>query len=775
MLPALLEIVQIFAQIPSGYYDEAIGKEGYDLKRSLHQIIKRNHQNNGYNPLYSGYRQTDTDNYYEKDGTLLDMYSENPAGSDPYNYTHGNRQCGSYSSEGNCYNREHLFPQGFFNKQGPMKNDIHFVVPSDGKVNGQRSNYPFGEVSSANWTSRNGSKRGACSFPGYSGTVFEPIDEFKGDIARCLLYFVTRYADRLSSFNPAHSRNPLDGSFDQGYEDWYINLLLKWHEQDPVSQREIDRNNAAQDYQGNRNPFIDHPEWVQCIWRNNCGGGAVNNPPVIANVNILPTSPKEGETVKVSAQVTDSDGTLQSVSLSWGPAENSLNNHIPMQLSGGVYTATIPAQSEGIKVFYKITATDNKNGTSHSQPASYTVAGGTANSAPVIADIQQTPNNPEADDEVKISAKVTDSDGTLQSVFLSWGSAENSLNNHIPMQLSGGVYTATIPAQSEGIKVFYKITATDNENGTSHSQPASYTVAGGTANNAPVIADIQQTPNNPEADDEVKISAKVTDDKAVAQVWLRWGTSSGFYPGKIKMTKIGDRYETESGIPQQMQNLTVYYKIFATDNNSLQSQSPEQSYTVSATSGSHNPPVISDVQHEPVNPKVNEKIRVSAKVTDSDGTLENVSLFWGKEQNTLTNQIPMQLSGGVYSAEIPAQNEETSVFYKITARDNEGRETRTVEYSFSVLSNSTAINVQNHKESIKIFPNPVQERLNISGLQKIRSIRIINILGQVKIEKNISPEIADIQINTNDLPKGVYFISFQEISGRVFAIFFVRK
>jgi len=262
-------ITQSYTQAQKGYYDGTEGLTGYELKTALYNIIK-GHNTHSYDDLYDGYETTDVDNYYENDGTVLDMYSENPTGVDPYNWTHNADHCGNYSNEGDCFNREHLFPQGFFNSASPMVSDIHFVVPSDGKVNGMRNNYPFGEVGSASWTSLNGSKRGSCSSPGYSGTVFEPIDEFKGDIARMMLYFVTRYQTQLSGFDPSDGNNPLDGSSTRGYEQWHIDLLLKWHDQDPVSQREIDRNNAAYGYQNNRNPYIDHPEWVHCVWEGIC-------------------------------------------------------------------------------------------------------------------------------------------------------------------------------------------------------------------------------------------------------------------------------------------------------------------------------------------------------------------------------------------------------------------------------------------------------------------------------------------------------------------------
>jgi endonuclease I len=277
-------IINIYAQVPTGYYDSATGA-GYILKTQLFQIINgtndglateytmTNHTgSSSYNALYTAYQTTDTDNLaiYENDNTVLDMYSENPSGTDPYNFTHFSDKCGSYSNESDCYNREHLYPQGFFNEKYPMRADVHFVVPSDGKVNGQRSNYPFGEVTNPSWTSQNGSKRGPNTFPGYSGTVFEPIDEFKGDIARMMLYFATRYEDQVTSGgwdnHDATARDPRDGSTDRVYEQWFVNLLISWHNADPVSAREIARNNACFTYQNNRNPFIDHPEWVGNIW-----------------------------------------------------------------------------------------------------------------------------------------------------------------------------------------------------------------------------------------------------------------------------------------------------------------------------------------------------------------------------------------------------------------------------------------------------------------------------------------------------------------------------
>lgn len=253
-----------FSQPLVGYYNSANGLSGYTLKSALSNIITNGHIPKSYNNLYNGYQNTDSDWFYDNDGSVLDVYSEIPSGVDSFYYNHNSQTCGNYSGEGDCYNREHLIPQSIFNSSMPMYSDIHFVIPTDGYVNGQRSNLPFGEVANPSWTSVNGSKKGNNTFSAfYSGQVFEPIDEFKGDVARSLLYFATRYENNVTSWT---YNNVFDGTTTQVYTDWFINLLLSWHENDPVSAREISRNNACYSYQGNRNPYIDSAQYVELIW-----------------------------------------------------------------------------------------------------------------------------------------------------------------------------------------------------------------------------------------------------------------------------------------------------------------------------------------------------------------------------------------------------------------------------------------------------------------------------------------------------------------------------
>jgi hypothetical protein len=159
-----------------------------------------------------------------------------------------------------------------------MYSDIVYVIPTDARINQLRSNYPYAisttTPSNIFWNFTNGSKIGKNATPNsaYTGRVYEPHNEFKGDIARALLYFAVRFEGKLNSFNfyngtsPANDTSPLDGTEEKAFEDWYIAMLLQWHNQDPVSPREIARNNNAYAVQKNRNPFIDHPEWVNMIW-----------------------------------------------------------------------------------------------------------------------------------------------------------------------------------------------------------------------------------------------------------------------------------------------------------------------------------------------------------------------------------------------------------------------------------------------------------------------------------------------------------------------------
>lgn len=250
-------------QIPAGYYNSASGLTGAALKTALYHIID-NHTVLTYTNVWTAFQATDD----KPDGSVWDIYSN-------CYYTFIINQCGTYSGECDCYNREHSFPRSWYLSEYPMFSDLFHVYPADAKVNEMRSDHPFGKVTNPTYISGNGSKVGPCSYPGFSGTVFEPVDEYKGDIARSYFYMATRYENLIAGWQAnGTADNVLNGTSFPCFDSWFINMLGEWHVADPVSQKEIDRNNEIYNtYQHNRNPYIDHPEYVYQVW-------GVGTPPV---------------------------------------------------------------------------------------------------------------------------------------------------------------------------------------------------------------------------------------------------------------------------------------------------------------------------------------------------------------------------------------------------------------------------------------------------------------------------------------------------------------
>ena len=255
LLQIIIISITVVGQPPENYYTTTQGKYGQELMGTLNDIIK-NHTVISYSALWTAFQETDS----KADGKVWDMYTNCvfTFGEDQDTGSGGNTEC-------ELYNREHSFPASWFgnSSSSPMYSDLFHLYPTDKKVNSIRANYPFGEVGSASYTSSNGSKLGSSSYTGYSGTVFEPIDEYKGDFARSYFYMATRYYDLMYNWSTPIT----NGTQHPAFNEWVINLLTEWHESDPVSEKEVNRNNAIyNNFQHNRNPYIDHPEFVARIW-----------------------------------------------------------------------------------------------------------------------------------------------------------------------------------------------------------------------------------------------------------------------------------------------------------------------------------------------------------------------------------------------------------------------------------------------------------------------------------------------------------------------------
>lgn len=259
-----------WAQGPNGsgtYYQNADGKKGAALKTAMNAVINP-HTQRTYNQLWTDFQTTDA----KPNGKVWDMYSNKRE------FTFGTDQAGNFSNEGDKYNREHSFPKSWFHDEYPMYSDLFHLYPTDGKVNGFRSNDPFGEVgpgysSSANEFSKWGNARSGL---GYSGQVFEPNGEYKGDFARTYFYMVTCYETYTETTEKGVAKSSkqitswgspmLDNKKYPGLAQWALDMLMRWAKDDPISEKEINRNAAVYGIQGNRNPFIDYPGLEDYIW-----------------------------------------------------------------------------------------------------------------------------------------------------------------------------------------------------------------------------------------------------------------------------------------------------------------------------------------------------------------------------------------------------------------------------------------------------------------------------------------------------------------------------
>ncbi len=279
---------------PAHYYDSAIGKSCASLKTALKKITTNGNSPKSYSALWNQYALTDIKPRTVGSGStnvIYDIYSANPGGTDPYQFTPGPVTSGGQqdngtlgTAEGQLYNKEHSVPKSWFNgntSNNGVATDYLFVIPTDKYVNGKRGEMPYAEVLNASNTFMNGTKIGSSAIAGITGDaisnkVFEPIDSFKGDVARSFFYFITRYEDDMSTW-------PANATAVQafGYNTYpsvtipFLKMMLRWHHLDPVSSKEKTRNDGAYSFQGNRNPFVDHPEYVDSVWNANCPGLAI--------------------------------------------------------------------------------------------------------------------------------------------------------------------------------------------------------------------------------------------------------------------------------------------------------------------------------------------------------------------------------------------------------------------------------------------------------------------------------------------------------------------
>lgn len=268
------------ADIPE-YWESVDGKSGQDLWKAISAQTNYGYKSLGYDGLWTAYKTTDVypADSTDKAGKIWDMYGECTS------WKSKSGQCGTYSSVCDCYNREHSIPKSWFGgSTSGIGCDIFHLVPTDGKINGTRSNDEFGEIdgepnyygnttgSAGSWsTDRKTIASEAEEIIQGTGKVFEPKPQYKGDFARGYMGTIIKW--QLANMTTGNNffTGKYDASNNFGLTKKAVVLLMKWHREDPVSRKEVDRNNGIQQTQGNRNPFIDYPYLAEYIWGEHAG------------------------------------------------------------------------------------------------------------------------------------------------------------------------------------------------------------------------------------------------------------------------------------------------------------------------------------------------------------------------------------------------------------------------------------------------------------------------------------------------------------------------
>ena len=245
-----------FAQIPSGYYNGTDGLSGDDLKLVLHNIID-DHNSYGYSDLEDQLKYTDEDPANSNNVILL--------------YTGRSSPKSNFGGGADNWNKEHVWAKshGGFGTSQPTGSDMHNLRPTDASVNSSRGNKHF---------DNGGTQHSEATECYYTANTWEPRDAVKGDVARMIFYMATRYEGdngevdlEVVDYIPSNGDLPYHAM---------LSTLLVWNEQDPPDDFEENRNNVIYGYQGNRNPYIDHPEWVQCVFGDGCNSLGFTSSPI---------------------------------------------------------------------------------------------------------------------------------------------------------------------------------------------------------------------------------------------------------------------------------------------------------------------------------------------------------------------------------------------------------------------------------------------------------------------------------------------------------------
>lgn len=751
LLFVLLSSITLFAQAPAGYYDGANGKTGAELKAALHNIID-DHTEFSYDQVWEKLRYTDEDPNNTNNVILL--YTG-------WSYPKSNNGGGVSQ-----WNREHTWAKshGNFGENKPAGTDLHHLRPTDVTVNSARGNLDFD----------NG---GTIYIDGDGPTLckkdadsWEPWDEVKGDIARIIFYMDVRYegGDGEPQLQVVDAVNTEPNTSTLYGEHGKLSTLLQWHQQDPVSDWERRRNNRIFELQGNRNPFIDHPEYVNLIWGNGTVTPSFTSTPI--------TNAQAGEVYTYNINVTGNTGATFTITATTKPAwltfnqtgnttatitgtpteDNVGDNSVVLNVTDGTSSKTqsftikvtssiVPLQFTSTPVTsvqvdatytYNVTLTGNSGST-------FTIS---ATTKPNWLTISSTGNG-----TATLTGTPTSSDIGANAVVLTGGdgnsTVEQSFSINVTEVTSGDWVGETFENMPTSVSNYANRTWVGDNNITWSATNARTDL---TINNRAICFEKAGTPTLQSQSiaggcSKIRFTHKNP-----------YTTTGGVITIYINDNSIGTI--TPSGTVQtsefSVSNVNNSFVIKLTTNGAAQIAIDDIQWQQSSSSPNQ-PPTITGESRNPANPTSADNVGVSATVTDPEGRLSTVQLQWGTASNALSNTLSMTNSSSTYSATIPTQTTGTVVYYRIKATDQEGNFSESTIQNYTV-SPATGI-VDNHQNKVTVYPNPFGEVLNVnvdgSGLTKVT---VMDIIGKVVY----TAEFADktYPINTSNLKTGIYIL-----------------
>ncbi len=612
-----------------GYYESITAVGGSALENQLHDLIDDNTNSSYDNARAEMYGYIDN-----IDNTVTCVYTGMEVN---HSYTNTSAPSGI-----NC---EHTYPQSWIedyalaSEELYAKADVHHLFPSEISANSSRSNLSFDYVNSVD-----NSFSEATGYTSYRGsnaegvTVWEPADQHKGNVARAMFYMSVRYGMPLSN-------TTRDLNIDM------VETLIEWNNLDPVDQAERDRNDGVQDFQGNRNPFIDHSEWVNAIW----GGEPVYT---VATPVMTPAGGtyESAQTVEIA---TSTDGA--SIYYTTDGSEPTT--------SSTQYTSAI-AVNESMTI--KAIATKTEWVNSAEATETYTI-----NIIPDVSiyDIQYVTDPATSDvsaysgQTVNVSGLVIYTDSRGFYLSSATGGAWNSVY----------VYTSDV-TPAVGDQVSFRADVAEYNTLTELTNVVNYTLV--SSNNTLPNPSVVATGSLGEAYESCLVTVEnVTTETEASSGAFDVNDGSGAIEVEDKFYTI-DPQPILGTVYTSITGLYLYpYNHFELD--------PRSADDVVVGTVPNVGPVVSNVSQSPTQVLANDLVTISADVVDNDGTLASVNLKWGTATGDYTTTTPMT-GAGTFTADIPGQSLATTIYYVIEATDDESETTTTNERNYTVVEEGAA-------------------------------------------------------------------------------------